>query len=116
MKKVLLVLAILFLISGSNKIYAESECQVCKAKKDPKVTTRASIRPKIKIERAIEMVKQYALKEGYSLEEYFILNTNYDYLTREWSIFFQGNISAPGNHFGINLNEKTGAFELFQGE
>jgi len=100
---------------GFNKVYSESECQACKTQKENKVTARSSIRPRIKVESAIKMAKKYAKEKGHSLDRYFVLSAEYDYQKEAWMMFFQGNFNAPGHHFGINIDDKTGKLDLFGG-
>ncbi len=72
--------------------------------------------PQLKIENVIQMAKDYSIQKGMDLKEYYISTIKYDASTKEWDVFFEGNLPAPGFHFLIVIEDKTKAIRLSRGK
>jgi hypothetical protein len=72
--------------------------------------------PKYEIEKIITLAKEQAVKDGYNPAEYYINRIEYDAGKKQWSVFFQGRVLAPGNHFLIWFDEKKDEITLMRGE
>lgn len=72
--------------------------------------------PKLKIEDVIRIAKDYSQKAGYKLDDFFISKIEYDSDEKEWSVFFEGIVPIPGNHYWIIIEDRTNGVQLMPGE
>ena len=67
---------------------------------------------------AIRIAKQAAERQGADLSRYKEPVAHYE-LTRKdksWSVFFDGRVAMPGNHFSVSVDDQTGKTRFFGGE
>jgi len=59
-----------------------------------------------------------AVEQGYSLEKYKDPQAHYEFTRndRTWGVFYDGKVPAPGNHFLVVINDRTGTARVMPGE
>ena len=68
--------------------------------------------------QAINIAKQAAEREGRRLIDYKDPEAYYEFTRKDqsWSIFFDGKIPMPGNHFAVEVNDQTEFARVMPGE
>ncbi len=63
-----------------------------------------------------DAARRAAVAEGYDLEEFRAPRIIFDPGTRQWSLFFAGSVEpAPGNHFHVLVDDRTGKASVRHG-
>jgi hypothetical protein len=64
------------------------------------------------------IANQAAERQGVDLRQYKEPRAHYE-LTRKdksWSVFFDGRVARPGNHFSVSVDDQTGETRFFGGK
>ena len=66
---------------------------------------------------AIHIAKQAAERAGSTLSRYKEPEAYFEFSrkNRHWFIFFDGKEAIPGNHFGVDIDDQTGATWIMPG-
>lgn len=64
---------------------------------------------------AIQLAQRAARKQGISLETYNPPNASYNAAEGTWLISFEGKVAMPGNHFSVEIEDKTRKTRLWRG-
>ena len=62
----------------------------------------------------IQIAKRVAEREGYHLEDYREPTARYEH-DGKWSVFFDGREPMPGNHFSVEVDDRTGDAKTYGG-
>lgn len=105
-------LAIFFLIRPSNPLNGSRESSKTQSND---VTEKG---PKKNKNSIINLANQKATQEGFDLTKYDTPHAEYDSTAKEqeWTVFYEGKIKKPGNHFLVWVNDDNGNCELMRGE
>lgn len=72
--------------------------------------------PKLMSEAQVIMIgSQTAQSKGYAPKEFFDPSVTFDRKTRTWTLFYQGRMPDPGNHFLVEIKDDTGEAQLMPG-
>ncbi len=98
------------LFSGS--IQQITRCQVWSEEKGKSDGARLS-----KAE-AIRIAQKEAAKRGYRLSRYEAPHARYEFTRKDksWTIFYDGKVPKPGNHFLVWVDDRTGEARVMPGE
>lgn len=66
---------------------------------------------------AIRIAQQAAKRQGVDLRRYKKPEAHYEFTRkdRSWSVFFDGQVAMPGNHFSVSVDDRTGETRFFGG-
>jgi hypothetical protein len=67
----------------------------------------------------IRLADAAAVKKGFILADYLPPHVYYQFLKKDtgtWSIFYDGKVPAPGNHFLVLINDRNKTTEVIPGE
>ena len=68
-------------------------------------------------DKVCDLANRAAEAEGYELKEFAAPKIGFDSEAREWSLFFEGTVvPAPGNHFSVLVDDRTGKASVRHGE
>jgi len=68
-------------------------------------------------EEVLGVARRSAKAEGYDLDEFAPPKITFDSESRQWWLFFEGEKNpAPGNHFSVVVDDRTGRASVFRGE
>jgi hypothetical protein len=69
-------------------------------------------------DKAVRLADDAALKKGYSLVDFLPPRVFYQFLKKDrtWSIFYEGKVAKPGNHFLVVVDDRTRAAQVLPGE
>ena len=66
----------------------------------------------------IRIASAAAEKKGFRLKDYKAPRVHYEFTKKDksWTVFYDGKVSSPGNHFLVWINDQTGAATVMPGE
>jgi hypothetical protein len=67
---------------------------------------------------AIRIARQTAESQGIDLRNYKEPEAHYEFTIKDksWSVFFDGRVAMPGNHFFVSVDDRTGDAKIVRGE
>jgi hypothetical protein len=73
---------------------------------------------RLSLAKVIRIAKQTAQLQGRNLRDYQEPEAHYEFTRKDssWSVFFDGRIPMPGNHFLVTVDDRTGEAVLQGGE
>jgi hypothetical protein len=65
----------------------------------------------------IRIATQAAERDGFRIADYKQPEAHYEFTRkdRSWTVFFDGRVAMPGNHFGVHVNDLTGETQIHRG-
>ena len=65
----------------------------------------------------LRIASQVAERDGRHLSDYKPPEAHYEFTQKDksWSVFFDGKVPMPGNHFSVSVDDQTGKAQLFPG-
>jgi hypothetical protein len=72
--------------------------------------------PVLAIETVLTLSRDFSAQQGYDLSKYYISDVRFNREKKEWMVFWQGNVPAPGNHFLVMVDEETRKLTLMVGQ
>jgi hypothetical protein len=83
-------------------------------------TNQTAIRAKTNLsqDEVVSLANAEAAREGFDLAEYEAPRCSYDPARKDekWTVFYDGKVKYPGNHFLVWVNDQTSACQLMRGE
>jgi hypothetical protein len=64
------------------------------------------------------IAKEAAEQEGISLSDYHAPTVHFEFVHKDqtWTVFFDGKVAMPGNHFSVSVDDQTGKPQVMRGE
>jgi hypothetical protein len=68
--------------------------------------------------QVVRIAAEAATKHGYRLADYKDPEAHYQFTRKDktWSVFYDGKVPTPGNHFLVVIDDQTGAARVMPGE
>jgi hypothetical protein len=66
----------------------------------------------------VAIANDEARRQGYDLSKYEKPRVEYELTSQDetWTVFYEGKEKAPGNHFSVWVNDRTGKCRLMRGK
>ncbi len=71
---------------------------------------------RLRSSEAISLAMSAAMKQGWHLENFRPSSICFDASKHQWTVFFEGRVPLPGNHFWVWVEDSTGTTEIMPGE
>jgi hypothetical protein len=74
--------------------------------------------PRLSENEVIAIANNAAERAGHILSEYDKPRAKFNFVSKDstWTVFYDGKIPAPGNHFMIWVKDQTGETQVMEGE
>jgi flavin-binding protein dodecin len=100
----LLVIALWPVAPISHEAYAQNT--IARAKKKAPRLTEAEV---------LEIATKVAVKKGYDLKDYEMLNVSYSAKEKYWFVHFNGKLRIIGDHFSVGVDDRKRATKFYRG-
>jgi hypothetical protein len=74
--------------------------------------------PRLSEREVIEIAERAARRHGYRLADYSAPKAHFEFAKKDgtWTVFFEGRVPMPGNHFLVWVHDRTRQATIMPGE